>query len=321
MLAIATTQAILYLSLHNMQVERLLWLHPDFRSSCSKTDPCAHPPLGQVEVVGCIEEGTAGLVAFDAGLSQASQVAEQRSTAEEHAGGCTCVVASAFTARLSLVGVDLFPCRLLPFAQQRQPQQQYAPILAPEANREGERIGEVASVFAKQAPPPDSILAAPRWYAEQEVEGGGGSKSATTGGKSGGNVRRESLDAIKRASGVTTHQPLTFHTKIKSSGYTQPPAALRAPTRSASSSSSSASRKACKGQAGGGQGIGMAERREGIVERKAFPGGSKPPTIRQPAVDDCSPQHSGPCSSSTPLNSLGLLLRVPVKPGLKLHKR
>jgi len=82
-LFIATTQAIFQISLHNMEVTSVLWLHPDFvpehiagggggggggrrsflAGSESSSSPCAAQCVTQT--VACISEGTAGFVVFD----------------------------------------------------------------------------------------------------------------------------------------------------------------------------------------------------------------------------------------------------------------
>eukprot|EP00802_Teleaulax_amphioxeia_P009467 Tamp_09483.p1 GENE.Tamp_09483~~Tamp_09483.p1 ORF type:complete len:376 (+),score=47.62 Tamp_09483:163-1290(+) len=108
--------------------------------------------------------------------------------------------------------------------------------------------------------------------------------------KSGSAVKRESIESIMRTSGVGKDQPVTFKTKIKSSGYNTPPTALqfarssssacKKPQKSASKTPSAAASAA--GAGGGG----------GLLGRRSYPAGADAPTRKQAAVESCGPQHS-----------------------------
>ena len=94
----------------------------------------------------------------------------------------------------------------------------------------------VASVFPAAAAPPGSILTVASIFDKEKdpvnpVVSGTAGRAAKGGGST---VRRESIDSVMRASGVSKDQPVTFKTKIKSSGYTTAPSASLL-TRSSSS--------------------------------------------------------------------------------------
>ncbi len=142
------------------------------------------------------------------------------------------------------------------------------------------------SVFPAGAPPPGSALLAPPPPPPPPVAPAAGA-----------GVRREGIEAVARASGVRRDQPVTFKTRIPSSGYGQPPTPPAGPGRAAAGKRSAGGGAAAAGRRGGAAaggkdgGRGAAEAAAAAAE--GYPMDCGPPLHRQAEADPAAPpQHA-----------------------------
>ena len=125
MLYIATTQAIVQVSLHNFEVTSIVWLHPDFLQDSLACRSIADGGGGWAVAgqggkaadvaLASVTLGTAGFVVFDACFGEGGVSGGGGESWDGGAGGglgqvadgAVCAVASAFTASVSLCTIAM----------------------------------------------------------------------------------------------------------------------------------------------------------------------------------------------------------------------
>jgi WD40 repeat protein len=155
------------------------------------------------------------------------------------------------------------------------------------------RADIVASVFPSHAPPAGSILCEERGRSDSDTDSSSTTTSTkgkqTMGGRSmsGG---RQSLESIMRTSGVAGNQPVTFHSKIRSSNYgaTRP-----VPLFGASAGTKGGKKPPLVKSASTGSKSSNNSGASGLLS-KEYPMASDLPRFRQKDVDAHPALHSAP---------------------------